>query len=175
MNTSQRLSALLLLVATGASSSSWADSTAGQDLNLSVDPVLLIAIDDTPPSIDFDPPTVAGSPFNGVAVSNDTFKVAMTSNYSNARLYAKATQDGNPVSGIQLRLQPTGFGGGYERTISDQNDFGNSWLVGNIATGTLTGTPQTTKTLRLGAGMTGSGVPPYGSYTILITYTLGPS
>lgn len=184
MNTSQRLSALLLAI-TSASTSSWAGSTAGQDLNLSVDPVGLIAIGKASsglaPSINFNAPTVAGESFTDVSpnpvVSDGTFPIAITSNLTNAKLKANAKVGTQGLSSYKLvlTLQPSGsaFGSSNPITLPDTGSDIQISSVNKVATGTLASGNTSGHQLTLYANAdANTGMLPYGSYTVTITYTL---
>jgi hypothetical protein len=153
-------------------SNSYADTDeAEQIVSVSVPKTLRIDIEDTNTSITYKAPTEAGKSFSSTTKSgHKDIHVALTSNVSTAKLYAKATVNGQPLSTFNLRLSIEGDGGILDQSVDlTENDqiFAN---IGNHVSGVLT---ETSEMLRVSGGLANStDMLPYGTYNAIITYTL---
>jgi len=148
---------------------------AGQSVSVNVSKTLLIDVEDTSISIVYNLPVNAGDTFSTRTITPDEdISIALTSNVSTAKLYAKATilGSGEALSNFNLKLSTLGIGGVLGPFVStDLTD--NDIVIGTVGNHVSGNLASSASKLRILGGLADtSAMPPYGTYNAIITYTL---
>lgn len=143
------------------------EASAGQNITMTLDQVLLLDIDDAfSPTLSPTPPTAAGDKFGNWTLTNNSSKVLITSNVSTAVLCVKSSVDFN-AQNVQLGVL---FNTNYIANIGTSE---SPLALGSLVTGTDRASSSASLTYTASEfNPTSTIIPAYGSYDATLTYTI---
>lgn len=149
------------------------EATAGQDVSMSIDQVLLLDVDNTvSPELVGVAPTVAGQTFESWTINNGSSNVLLSSNVSTAKIYVQSDFDFS-AQNVSLGVLFSKTGGSTSNTSLTDTSEKLLGDIGNISTGIIrTASPLSINYTATKFNNSSTQMPASGSYSATITYTV---